>query len=142
MSFDVRTRIASLKSSAKHRGINVNLDIARYQTVIDSGCYFCGDDLKNEKGYCLDRVDNTKGYTLKNVVGCCKLCNRAKSNMDVFEFMTWAERLGKRIKEMKDAHASLEKMGMTIEMYDEICEKIMLEKTNGLPKERLKMVNK
>ena len=89
VGFDVKTRLNQLKYSAKARGLNINLDVNKYQNLINSGCHFCGDDLKNEKGYCLDRVDSTKGYSITNVVACCKICNRAKSNMDIWDFVQW-----------------------------------------------------
>ena len=31
-----------------------------------------------------------------NVVACCRVCNYAKSNMDVNEFRDWAIKLGKK----------------------------------------------
>ena len=37
----------------------------------------------------IDRVDSTKGYVIENVVTCCKVCNRAKSDMTLEEFMEW-----------------------------------------------------
>ncbi len=41
----------------------------------------------------IDRVDNSKGYVPENCVPCCKLCNQAKSNLGVSEFLMWAKRL-------------------------------------------------
>ena len=37
----------------------------------------------------LDRVDPKKGYFVENVVTCCQVCNRAKSDMSLEEFMQW-----------------------------------------------------
>lgn len=90
--FNVETRLSQLKHSAKARGINVNLDVNKYQILIDLGCHYCGSSLDKEKGYCLDRVDSAKGYVFSNVVGCCKICNRAKSDMDIDEFVQWLNR--------------------------------------------------
>lgn len=90
MGFDVNSRITKLLNSAKQRGIFVNLDVNKYQNLINLGCHYCGSNLENENGYCLDRVDSNKGYTITNVVACCKICNRAKSNMDIMEFVNWA----------------------------------------------------
>ena len=79
MSFDVKTRLSQLRGSARKRGINVNLDLNKYQVLINDGCHFCGENLKNQNGYCLDRVNSKQGYNYDNVVACCKICNRAKA---------------------------------------------------------------
>lgn len=106
MGFDVRTRLAKLRSSAKARKIFVNLDIDKYQNLIDIGCVYCGDDLSKQNGYCLDRVDPNKGYTLTNV----KHCNIAKNTMGVEEFLKWIERAyhftQKKLKMVQEMHES------------------------------------
>lgn len=90
--FDVKSRLSRLKSSAKARDIPINLDVNKYQNMVDLGCFYCGISLENERGYCLDRVDSKQGYIISNVVGCCKRCNMAKSNMDLTEFVNWLKR--------------------------------------------------
>lgn len=44
----------------------------------------------------IDRIDSHEDYTEDNVVACCRVCNYAKSNMDVNEFRDWAIKLGKK----------------------------------------------
>ena len=34
----------------------------------------------------IDRIDSTRGYDLDNIVPCCLICNRAKADMDYYEF--------------------------------------------------------
>jgi hypothetical protein len=41
----------------------------------------------------IDRVDSTKGYFNENVVSCCKVCNRAKSNLSLDEFKEWISKV-------------------------------------------------
>ena len=41
----------------------------------------------------IDRIDSTKGYFNDNVVSCCKVCNRAKSNLSLEDFKQWAANL-------------------------------------------------
>lgn len=52
----------------------------------------------------LDRVDNTKEYQEQNVVPCCKLCNWAKRDLPVNEFLQWVDRvqLYQKIKNYSD----------------------------------------
>jgi hypothetical protein len=99
MSFDVKTRLSKLRSSAKHRNIRVDLDVNKYQMLVNMGCHYCGISLENENGYCLDRVDSSRGYIFSNVVGCCKTCNIAKSSMGVWEFVAWLKRAYKHTTE-------------------------------------------
>lgn len=41
----------------------------------------------------IDRLNNIIGYTLENSVSCCKICNTAKSNLTLEEFITWLQRI-------------------------------------------------
>jgi hypothetical protein len=41
----------------------------------------------------IDRMDNDKGYTLENVVPCCKVCNRAKRDLPLKDFIEWIQRI-------------------------------------------------
>jgi hypothetical protein len=141
MSFDVTKRLSQLKSSAKTRGINVNLDVNKYQLIIDSGCHFCGSDLKNENGYCLDRIDNSKGYVVTNVVGCCKVCNRAKSNMDVHDFTNWLQKAGAHIQAQIQISKEISQLGITQEMFDMISNELFNEAVKNSPRSRIKIVN-
>lgn len=97
MSFNVRSRLSMLRGSAKARGLRVDLDVNKYQELINLGCHFCGSSLQDEKGYCLDRVDSSKGYTLMNVVACCKICNIAKGSMQIHKFMDWIKKANAHI---------------------------------------------
>ena len=41
----------------------------------------------------IDRIDSKLGYTLDNVVTCCEVCNRAKSDMSFDEFLSYLDRI-------------------------------------------------
>lgn len=138
MSFDVKTRLNRLKNSAKKRNIYVNLDVNKYQELVNFGCHFCGKSLEDENGYCLDRVDSSKGYNIQNVVPCCKICNRAKSNMHVMDFRDWILQAAKHIeKQNKDVQEMLE-AGLTLELCDKIEEELYKELNKNKEKCRIK----
>lgn len=139
MSFDVKTRLSKLKNSAKNRGYHINLDVNKYQELINCGCHFCGKDLSDENGYCLDRVDSKKGYTIKNVVPCCKICNRAKCDMDVMDFRSWVLKAAKFIEEQNNTVQKLTELGMTAEIIDKIEEALYKELNKGKEKLRIKL---
>lgn len=138
--FDVTQRLSMLKGSAKARGINVNLDVNKYQYLIDQGCSYCGSNLSEEKGYCLDRIDNNKGYIISNIVACCKICNRAKSDMTIDDFMEWIKRVNDNMQKQMEQHKKLLSMGITKEIYYKIEELLMQEENKNMEKRRIKHV--
>lgn len=142
MSFKVTDRLGMLKGSAKARGINVNLDVNKYQYLIDHGCSYCGSDLSKEKGYCLDRIDNNRGYVISNVVACCKICNRAKSDMTINDFMDWIKRANNNMQKQIAEHSKFLNMGITEEMFYKIEEFMMNMENPNLEKHRVKHVFK
>lgn len=89
---NIKTRISKLKSSAKARNIKLKLMDYEYENLLKLGCHYCGKNVLEENGTCLDRVDSNSGYVLHNVVPCCKICNRAKSDMDFVNFIDWVKK--------------------------------------------------
>lgn len=89
--------IRSYKAGAKARNLEWALEINDLENLFKNNCYYCGDapgqikkTLAGNGNYIfngIDRIDNKKGYVLDNVVSCCKLCNHAKNNLSVDEFM-------------------------------------------------------
>jgi len=94
------------KKHAKDRGFTFDLDYDYFKELTKGNCHYCGIEpvqvyqLKNPKTgkirsgvpiyyNGIDRVDSSKGYAKENVVTCCKVCNRAKSNMSLEDFKNW-----------------------------------------------------
>jgi hypothetical protein len=138
VGFDVKTRLSMLKSSAKARGINVNLSLNKYQNLINLGCMYCGINLKDEKGYCLDRLDSRQGYNITNVVPCCKICNRAKSDMDVNDFISWVKRTSKHMDKQLEVVQKMNNQGF---VYSPEIEHKVHASLNTRPDFRIKVVN-
>lgn len=135
--FDVNTRLSMLKSSAKARGLYVNLDLNKYQVLINCGCHYCGLSLKEEKGYCLDRIDSNRNYVISNVLPCCKICNRAKSNMDYHDFINWLDRANSHMKKQIKQANELQSLGLTKEMYIELENAFYRDQNRGKDKNRM-----
>lgn len=95
--------ILQYKRHANDRGFSWNLNYDQVKKIIESPCYYCGCEKSNHKvtknckeGYDhngIDRIDSSMGYEPNNVVPCCKICNKAKGNMDKDEFIKWAKRV-------------------------------------------------
>jgi hypothetical protein len=91
--------ILGYKRHAANRGLSWNLDREYVRSIISKPCYYCGALSSNEKitkntktpfkynG--IDRSDNAVGYEESNVLPCCFVCNRAKSDMSAAEFRKW-----------------------------------------------------
>ncbi len=47
----------------------------------------------------IDRINNSIGYTIKNVVPCCGICNKAKRDMPFSEFIQWIRNLTEYAKQ-------------------------------------------
>lgn len=77
----VRRRYRELLHSARGRKLEVALTLDEYRQVTSSNaCFYCGGDLPFI-GSGLDRKDSSRGYCVDNVVPCCRLCNRIKSDI-------------------------------------------------------------
>lgn len=104
--------------SARKRNIPWNLEPAQLFTIASGPCHYCGvlpyntyNPYVSKNGYSqrkyptalqkqteitingVDRVDNDRGYHLSNVVPCCWICQRAKSDSTLAEFETWLDRV-------------------------------------------------
>lgn len=95
----------SYKMSAKRRNINFKLTKKQVETLSLKNCYYCGippeirfsrqfNDLHGSRIFNgIDRKNNKLGYTIDNSVPCCKICNRAKNNLDELDFKEWIKRI-------------------------------------------------
>lgn len=104
--------ILQYKRHARDRGFSWELDYEDVAKTIKRPCYYCGSIDSNHKvtknckeGFDhngIDRVDSSRGYTIDNVVPCCKICNRAKNNMDQRDFIAWARNVVEHTKAMAE----------------------------------------
>jgi len=99
----------SYKYHAKRRNLEWDLNKEEFRNLTKQNCFFCGkapnQGSHKNKGFNgiyvyngLDRVDNKKGYLKENIVPCCSICNRAKSNRSYDEFISWIEKVNQFIK--------------------------------------------
>jgi hypothetical protein len=73
--------LASLRSTAKKRGIPVSLTLTDMLYLrVGRACVYCRGSLPTTGGG-LDRMDPSRGYHVGNVAPCCYACNTAKGAM-------------------------------------------------------------
>lgn len=96
----------SYRSHARRRGYEFDLTVEQFRSVTQRPCQYCGSPPDNThkparprpgaEPYIysgIDRVDNSVGYIESNVVPCCHICNRAKSDMSLDAFHAWISRI-------------------------------------------------
>jgi len=90
--------------NAIKRNLEFLLSKEEFRLFTQQKCFYCGkppamivkrDSTGKTNGSYLhngiDRLDSKLGYTLNNCVSCCKICNRAKCNLDLQEYLNWLE---------------------------------------------------
>ena len=100
------TRNAVLKTyqtHAKNRKLEWTLTEDSFDKLTNEPCFYCGAPPTNRrqmKGDSapfiyngIDRMHNDKGYIDDNVVSCCRICNRAKSNLPFGDWLTYLIRI-------------------------------------------------
>lgn len=104
------------KGGARHRGIVWNLSEDEFYGFMVQHCHYCGcapnnvsrpgpreatqEELFVYMG--IDRVDSFIGYEFFNCVPCCLMCNRAKADSPVEEFIRWVARVHKHLSEVQN----------------------------------------
>jgi len=83
-------KYCTLRTTAKRRGLPINITLEEFILLVDQICYYCGEPNKT-KG--LDRIDNGKGYIKGNVVSCCFWCNNWKSNRKMKDFVEHCQKI-------------------------------------------------
>jgi hypothetical protein len=87
------------KRGASKRHLSWELTDQQFDDLTSRLCFFCDSPPKTirKTRRCngvfvyngIDRLNNLLGYTIANCVPCCKICNRAKSNLSFEDFMQW-----------------------------------------------------
>jgi hypothetical protein len=76
--------------NAKKRGKEFNISFDEFMTFWQLPCSYCGSDIETIG---LDRVDSEIGYNLNNIIPCCKICNRMKSNTPTETFINHCKKI-------------------------------------------------
>jgi len=96
---------------AKDRSHSFNLSIDEFSAITKKNCHYCNSiPAKVQRNRCagiteeaqeygkyqyngLDRINNLIGYEPSNVVPCCFICNRAKSDLTYEAFIEYIKRI-------------------------------------------------
>jgi len=76
-----------------------------FKEITSKNCFFCGIEplqifskgKKHRNGHYfhngIDRINSLEGYVKGNILPCCEICNKAKRNMSMEDFLKWINRL-------------------------------------------------
>lgn len=93
-----RNLFKTYKHNAKLRNLEFLLTEEEFSNYLEKNCAYCGRkplmrlSLKRHEDFRyngVDRIDSKLGYTVSNCTPCCKICNFAKLNFPVEEFLSW-----------------------------------------------------
>lgn len=92
---------ANYRHGAIFRNIQWRLSEGEFLALIQGDCTYCGakpEQVRTRGVHAMpyngiDRVDSSQGYFIENCVPCCGVCNVAKMDHDVGEFLEWVERV-------------------------------------------------
>ena len=101
----IKSVMTAYQNSAKQRNLDLTITLDELEKLVFLPCHYCGlassntfrieyvdgEEIFRWNG--IDRLDSKRGYNVDNCVPCCKMCNRAKSNLTLLEFQNWVNRL-------------------------------------------------
>lgn len=91
----LRSLFYTYRSKAKLRKIPFDISELQAAKMFVSNCAYCGAPPNNgnqsDPYTGIDRLDSNAGYSEHNCVPACFLCNRAKRDRGLAEFLAWAE---------------------------------------------------
>ena len=102
LKYDAKKRYDHYKHNAKGRKLCFNLTLDEFKDITSKPCIYCNgfSTYFNNTGICgIDRIDSSKGYTIDNVIPCCEMCNKMKSNYDVNDWLNKVKIIAKRFEE-------------------------------------------
>lgn len=89
-------------NAAKHRKLNWNLTDEQALILIRDNCFYCGtapSNVWNNLGINtvfysgIDRLNSKLGYDELNCVSSCKICNIAKMNLSLDQFLAFVKKI-------------------------------------------------
>ena len=77
--------LAQYRWKCRKTGVRFSLERDQVFSFFKAPCFYCASPPSPRTG--IDRLDPRAGYVIGNVVPCCWLCNRMKSNTPALAFV-------------------------------------------------------
>lgn len=94
----LKTMYQDYKHNAWSRMLSFKITFKQFVRITSQSCFYCKQEPTERfrkfyfKANGIDRKNNSKGYVLTNLVPCCTICNRAKGEMNLSDFMNYLRR--------------------------------------------------
>lgn len=75
---------------ARLRGLDFKISYQVFLRLWQKPCFYCGSEIKTIG---IDRANNDFGYVKENIVPCCFVCNRMKSNKNLDQFIAHCRKI-------------------------------------------------
>ena len=126
------------KNDARRRKIKWNLPFKYFLYLSKKNCFFCDAEPNNEisksigvarskkhiKFQGIDRIDSKLGYSKNNVLPCCWVCNKIKSNKNAREFLCHVQKMLPRLTTLvirnAEGKSGQKNMEAALELEEEI----------------------
>ena len=79
----------SYKMKANKKGIPFSLSLNTFNTLINSNCYYCGEEYCEQVG----RLNDNLGFNDSNSIPSCSTCITLKNNMSNNTFLKHIEKI-------------------------------------------------
>ena len=81
--------------NARKRGLAWDLKRSEAEALFCGDCHYCGQAAEPTNG--IDRKANGDGYNTTNCVSCCAICNRAKRDLPYDDFVSYLQRVARKL---------------------------------------------
>ncbi len=118
----VKLVFQQIKNNARTRNLSFNITEACVETHIFQPCSYCGAGLscakqipitrskgsrvryrdEKVKYNSMDRVNNQRGYEPNNMTTACLICQIAKNDLSLIEFLALIARLGQKLEAIRN----------------------------------------
>ena len=86
----IQGRWQMYKANAKKRNLVFELTLTDFETMWQTPCSYCGDDIETIG---IDRIDSSKGYEKDNIIPCCGRCNEMKNSATVGDWINHMQKI-------------------------------------------------
>jgi hypothetical protein len=87
------------KEKAAREKVPFLVDLDHFIEIWNKKCFYCGANIKNVR---IELIDSRKGFVNKNMVSCCRECQKFKSDLEHLDFIEMCQKISNNVKELEE----------------------------------------